>query len=420
MKRIALLSALFLGLLAMYGCKSNTSNGELMGIQDRPETGNINPFGMVYVPSGTFTIGPSDQDVNNTLVQRAKSISIQGFYMDDAEISNNEYRQFVNYVRDSIGHANLGHYIDTEDGRQIIDWSYEIDWASDSEDASALTNMYHNDDDYFGKQLNAGELIYKYKWYSWKDAASRVNRQADERDVFMKEKEVPIYPDTLCWIHDFSYSYNEPMTRNYFWHPSFDDYPVVGVNWFQANAFCAWRTKFWNDFQRDNGQTMGEDFRLPFEHEWEYAARGGLENAPYPWGGPYVRNSQGCILANFKPGRGNYPEDGGFYTVPVYSYHPNEYGLYNMSGNVAEWTSSAFFENAYSFVHDLTPDIRRDVEEDDAVTLRRKVIRGGSWKDVAYYIQTGTRHWEYADTSKSYVGFRCALTFLGRSMSDFK
>jgi formylglycine-generating enzyme required for sulfatase activity len=90
-----------------------------------------------------------------------------------------------------------------------------------------------------------------------------------------------------------------------------------------------------------------------------------------------------------------------------------------MAGNVAEWTSSAFFENSYAFMHDQNPDIRYDAEESDPATMKRKVIRGGSWKDISYYIQTGSRHWEFQDTAKSYVGFRCVIPFLGRSMSDF-
>jgi gliding motility-associated lipoprotein GldK len=187
-----------------------------------------------------------------------------------------------------------------------------------------------------------------------------------------------------------------------------------------ANAFAYFRTLLWNEYQQTRGDGVNsEDFRLPTEHEWEYAARGGRDNAPYPWGGPYIRNSKGCLLANFKPGRGNYPEDGGLYTVKADAYYPNDYGLYNMSGNVAEWTSSAYYDNAYSFQHDLNPDIRYDAKDDDPESWKRKVIRGGSWKDISYFLQTGTRAWEYQDTTKSYVGFRCALTFLGRSLNDF-
>ena len=229
-----------------------------------------------------------------------------------------------------------------------------------------------------------------------------------------------IYPDTMVWIRDFAYSYNEPYTRNYFWHPAFDDYPVVGVNWKMAKAFSFWRTKLWNQYRAaERGEVNTEEFRLPTETEWEYAARGGKELAPYPWGGMYLRNAKGCLLANFKPGRGNYPEDGGLYTVRGDAYFPNDYGLYNMAGNVSEWTETAFFENAISFYHDLNPDIKYDAADDDPEADKRKVIRGGSWKDVGFFLETGTRNWEFQDSTKSYIGFRCALTFLGRSINDF-
>ena len=104
-----------------------------------------------------------------------------------------------------------------------------------------------------------------------------------------------------------------------------------------------------NEWKEKNGLTYIQKFRLPSEAEWEYAARGGRDLAPYPWGGPYIRNDQGCVLANFKPMRGDYVEDATVYTAPVESYSPNDYGLYNMSGNVAEWTNTAFDETVYDF-----------------------------------------------------------------------
>lgn len=415
MKKL-LRTSLALGVLTVVfsSCGSGGS-GQLIGVLDRPAWKGINPYGMVYVPSGTVHIGNSDQDVSSTYVQRPKAISIQGFYMDDTEITNNEYRQFVYWVRDSIAHTYLDHYVQDEvTGDEFVDWYQEIDW----EDETLEDLFYQGDDKFAGKrELDVSKMEFEYEWYDWQSAAHDAGRSS--RSSFIKRKTVNIYPDTLVWIRDFSYSYNEPMTRNYFWHPAFDDYPVVGVDWHMANAFCYWRTKLWNTYEAAGDGVYTEEFRLPFEHEWEYAARGGLENAPFPWGAYYVRNSKGCLLANFKPGRGNYPEDGGLYTVKADAYFPNDYGLYNMAGNVAEWTSTAYYENAYSFIHDLNPDIRYDATDDDPEAQKRKVIRGGSWKDIMFYLQTGTRHWEFQDTTKSYIGFRCALTFLGRSVNDF-
>jgi formylglycine-generating enzyme len=400
-----------LAFAAVLSSCGKTESGQLVGVPNRPKWTAPNPYGMVYIPSGQVHIGQSDQDIFSSYTQRPKSVSIQGFYMDDTEITNNEYRQFVNWVQDSIAHTIMGDITQNDAGEDIIDWEMELDYS-----AEELDELYYEGDQaIMGRELNPAKLVYAYKWIDWQKAAKR---GVDRKSTVIKES-VPIYPDVMCWIRDFSYSYNEPFTRNYFWHPAFDDYPVVGVNWAQANAFCNWRTQLYNRFKAEN-EVNTEEYRLPSETEWEYAARGGKDLAPYPWGGPYVRNAKGCLLANFKPGRGNYPEDGGLYTVKADAYFPNDYGLYNMAGNVAEWTSSAYAENAYTHEHDLNPDYKYNAAATDSDALKRKVIRGGSWKDISYYLQTGTRHWEYQDTTKSYIGFRTVLTYLGRSINDFK
>jgi formylglycine-generating enzyme len=412
-------SLLFLALLAgVFASCGRKESGQLVGVLDRPKWKGINPYGMVYIPSGTLHIGAGDQDISNQMIARPKAISIQGFFMDDTEVTNNEYRQFVAWVVDSLARETAQFYQEETDenvgtGKQPINWADDFDWEENSEQ---LEDLYYDESQRFAgrKELDVEKLEFEYQWYDWQKAAH--DRNSKRNDHIHKEK-VKIYPDTLCWIRDYAYSYNEPMTRNYFWHPAFDDYPVVGIDWKQAKAFSYWRGKLWDMYSGESGNT--EDFRLPTEHEWEYAARGGRDLAPFPWGGYYTRNAKGCLLANFKPGRGNYPEDGGLYTVKADGYYPNDFGLYCMSGNVAEWTESAFYENAYSFIHDLNPDIRYDAKDEEAETFKRKVIRGGSWKDIAFFLQTSTRSWEAQDTNKCYIGFRCALTFLGRSINDF-
>jgi len=421
MKKLQLSTLLLLFFAVIIASCGRQEGGQLIGVTDRPSWKGVNPYGMVYVPSGTLQIGVGDEDLSKSLVARPKTISVQGFFMDDTEITNNEYRQFVNWVRDSLAHRKLEHVVEESENDQqppqnIIDWEQEIDREGDAEGDGVLEDMYYQGNERFAgrKELDVTKLVFEFQWYDWQRAA---HDRTSNRTSHIHREKIKVYPDTLSWVRDYAYSYNEPMTRNYFWHPAFDDYPVVGVNWKMAKAFCYWRTKLWNMY----GETaeISEDFRLPTEHEWEYAARGGREGAPYPWGAYYTRNAKGCLLANFKPGRGNYPEDGGLYTVKADGYYPNDYGLFCMAGNVAEWTETAYFENAYSFMHDLNPDIRVDAKESDDKTAKRKVIRGGSWKDVAFFMNTGTRTFEYQDTTKCYVGFRCVLTFLGRSINDF-
>jgi formylglycine-generating enzyme len=223
-----------------------------------------------------------------------------------------------------------------------------------------------------------------------------------------------LYPDTTVWKKDFTYHNGDPMTEYYFSSPAFDSYPVVGVSWIAANYFCEWRSKLYNDYRTAEGMYLSPKFRLPSEAEWEWGARGGKASAKYPWGNPYASNAKGCFLANFKPHRGNYDADGYAYTGPANAYNANEYGLYNMAGNVAEWCKDAYADNAVAVTWDLNT-LNDDPKEP------RKVIRGGSWKDVAYYMETSTRSYEYETSKRSYVGFRCAMNHLGRSSGkEFK
>ena len=428
MKRVTIILIGIIGLTT--AC--NYGNGELIGVQGREPWFQPDPFGMLYIPMGSYKMGVNDQDVPYAQTAQSKTVSVQAFYMDQTEISNNEYRQFVYWVRDSIAHRLLGEegmedHLITVDyyGEDIdpgnINWYERIVWDGDEERETLEAMFYPEHERFYGrKQLDTRKLNYEYYWIDIKAAAQRTNREQGmiDRSVFIKKDVINVYPDTLAWVHDFTYSFNEPMTNMYFWHPAYDDYPVVGVSWKQARAFCIWRTQLLNEYLSSRGQAFVQDFRLPTESEWEWAARGGLDLTKYPWGGPYIRNTQGCFLGNFKPLRGNYIDDGGFHTVKINSYNPNDYGLFCMAGNVAEWTSNSFDESAYNFQHDLNPDYQYDAKESDPPSLKRKVIRGGSWKDVGYYMQNSVRTYEYQDTAKCYVGFRCVMTYLGRAKDD--
>ncbi len=417
MKNLSILVSLAGLLMITAGCgklgkshKGLPDDGQLHGIAPASKYNLSKPPGMVYIPPGTFHMGPSDEDINYAYTSRNKQISISGFWMDATEITNNEYRQFVYWVRDSIA-ATLMQYGKEVDGKFQIDWkkAQTIKWGDKATTEKIDQMILSPENRIFGKkELDPSKLKYHSEVFNLKKASQK-SSESKPRSQFIERKDVPIYPDTLVWIRDFSYSYNEPMTKRYFSHPAFGNYPVVGVNWKQATAFCEWRTQYLNSNLEKQRKATESDFRLPTEAEWEYAARGGRSQSMFPWGNYYLRNKKGCLLANFKPGRGNYPEDGAFYTARADAYWPNDFGLYCMAGNVAEWTSSVYYEGAYNFQHDMNPDIRYNAEDQDPPRMKRKVIRGGSWKDVGYFLQTSTRTYEYQDTAKSYIGFRCVI-----------
>lgn len=320
-------------LLNIFGGRSDSfdDHGELIGAQGREGFEMVRPFGMVHIPPGTFHMGQADEDVAATQINFNKQVTIGPFYMDDTEITNNEYRQFMEDITE-------GSESDLPEGFVIED----------------------------------------------------------------------LVPDSTVWVRDFTHHMGDPLMVYYWSHPAFDNYPVVGVDWEAAKYFCKWRTDHLNNYRADRGLFPMPNFRLPSEAEWEYAARGGRDMNKYPWGSPYIRNQKGCLLANFKPGRGNYFDDGFAYTSPVATFFANDYGLYEMSGNVAEWCEDAFNPSSYPLVWDLNPTYFDDDEP-------KKVVRGGSWKDIAYYLETGTRTYEYKDSSRAAIGFRCAMTHLGRS-----
>ncbi|MFN5544294.1 MAG: SUMF1/EgtB/PvdO family nonheme iron enzyme [Bacteroidota bacterium] len=416
--------------LTIAGC-SGGDRGELTGVQGRPVWFHPQPYGTIYVPTGSIHIGANEQDVPMAQIAPNKQVSIVAFYMDETEITNNEYRQFVvtvldSIVREKMAEANEEKFTlkDAEGNRIGLNWDAKINEEDAKAAEESLKELAYNEQEtyYRTKQLDVRKIIYKYEDIDLRTAA-RLHRKPGyktTRDKYKKMQEVEIYPDTLVFMRDYTFSYNEPMTSVYFWHPKYDDYPVVGVNWNQAKAFCRWRTIYLNSYYSDLDDYTVTDLRLPTEYEWEYASRGGRDQNVYPWGGPYVKNTKGCSLANFKPMRGDYMQDGGLYPIRVGSYFPNDFGLYDMSGNVAEWTITAYAESANLFSHDLNPDYQYDAKPDEPETLKRKVIRGGSWKDIAHFINCGTRTYEYQDSANSYTGFRCVQSYIGRSNRDTK
>lgn len=265
-------------------------------------------------------------------------------------------------------------------------------------------------------------------------------------------------PDTTVWASELAF--NDPYVDHYLRYPGFRFFPVVGVSWLQAQDYAAWRSRAVNrklaedagleDIPEGNGRIPLEtgvvlpDYRLPTEAEWEYAATALIgtqwldENQShkrlYPWDGHALRNpyghEMGYFLANFKRGRGDYAgiagklNDGAMITSYIYQFPPNDYGLYGMAGNVSEWVWDVYRPLNFQDFDDLNP-IRRDgfLDEEGTykatalslITDKARVYKGGSWKDVAYWMSPGTRRFIPEDSATSHIGFRCAMIRAGEN-----
>lgn len=263
-------------------------------------------------------------------------------------------------------------------------------------------------------------------------------------------------PNENVWAGKMSY--NDVYSTYYFRYPGFNFYPVAGVSWNQANAYSQWRTIYVNELSRERNEldsTLSQnqlvergvvfpEYRLPNEAEWEFAAKAMIgtqymdenqENGRiYPWDGRGPRNPynikrtsrQGDFLANFKRGRGDYAgisgsvsNDGEIIPTNVYEFPANDFGLYNMAGNMNEWVQDVYRPLSYQDFDDLNP-VRRDGvydEEDSYLTTliddNFRVYKGGSWKDVAYWLAPGTRRFMHQDSATNHIGFRCAMISVG-------
>jgi gliding motility-associated lipoprotein GldJ len=440
---------------------NNEKNG---GFEVVPYTEQETGPGLILVEGGTFTMGRTEQDITFEWDNIPRRVTVSSFYMDETEIANIHYLEYLYWL-----------------------------------------------DRVFG---------------------------TDYPEVYRKA-----LPDTLVWRSKLAYL--EPLVENYLRHPAYQQYPVVGVNWLQANDFAAWRTDRVNEAiliregilrmnpaqvnednfntdaylaaqyeglvksdlhdynpNRDTRKVRMEDgillprYRLPTEAEWEYAALAQIGNTvfervtsrkQYPWNGHIVRDAsekhKGQMLANFKRGRGDNMGTAGFLndnadiTAPVLNYIPNDFGLYNMGGNVAEWVAdvyrplspedkddfNSFRGNVFktqltdeegqiaekdslgrimyrdvteqenegrrnyrkadnrNFLDGDEPEIVYNYGQSSMIDDHARVYKGGSWKDRAYWMSPGTRRFLDERLSTDYIGFRCAMARVGSPVGfDYK
>lgn len=472
MKNIFFILLAFI-LIASCAGPVSSGGGELTGVRGRAWSEPA-PFGMVLVKRGSIDMGSSHIDSLWGNQQEAKGISVDAFWMDEKEVSNAKYRQFVYWVRDSIIRERLADpayggneaYKIEEDRygepvKPYLNWNKAIPWKKPTEDEErAIMSVYTRNPITGELMLDASQMNYRYDAFDYAGYALRKNRLNAERRVlntdivvdpneevlvskdtafidedgrivnativrplesmydFLHTRIVNIYPDTTVWVNDFANAFNEPYSRLYFSHPGYDDYPVVGISWEQANSFCIWRTEYLKKSYGMKGATHIEPFRLPTEAEWEYAARAGESANRFPWEGELPRTEKGCFNGNFKPAEGNYSQDGYLITSPVGAYMSNNFGLFDMAGNVSEWTSTAWSEAGHQITSDMNPEYSYNAAKEDPYRMKRKVIRGGSWKDVQHFVRSDVRSWEYQNEQRSFVGFRCVRSYVGFGKSS--
>ena len=473
MKKVIVYISLVLSVMSCMSPKGSVGSGggEVTGV------GGIawsepTPYGMVLIDRGSMKVGPSEADSTWGVKPEARGVSVDAFWMDETEITNSKYKQFLFWVRDSIIRERLADPAyggneafkieEDKDGNPItprLNWSKAIPWKNPSEDeARAIESVYRTNPITGVRELDPAQMIYRYEVYNMTADVKRKNRLDPTRRDYNTDHEVPevnpiiskdtayvddegtirretitraltgdydflntyivnVYPDTTCWVNDFENAYNEQYVRMYFSHAGYNDYPVVGVSWEQANAFCAWRTEYLRRSLGKQGVYV-EPYRLPTEAEWEYAARAGKDGNKFPWEGDLpMEEKEGCFYANMKPMEGNYVKDGNIITARAGTYAPNDFGLYDMAGNVSEWTSTAYTESVGQKTSDLNPEYRYNAAKEDPYKMTRKIVRGGSWKDALHNVRSDLRMWEYQNEQRSYIGFRCVRSSIGFSKS---
>lgn len=411
---------------------------------------------MVLIPGGNIEMGTGIDPIWGDTVPR-KLVAVSPFWMDETEVTNKQYREFVYWVRDSIIRERLADpkfggdptfkvlvRSDREGGAisdggiaQRINWLKPIPWKNPtSREAMAIASVVGKvSGDGSAATIIPSALNYKYEWLDIKSLSiflakkhagetasvviakdtayvslngdivrETVSRVSTGNPIdFINTYIVNIYPNEHSWMTDFANAKSEQYVQHYFTAKAYDNFPVVGVTWEAADAYCAWRTDRYLA-EGKCGLSGFEGYRLPTEAEWEFAARNGRSDLDYSWYSNSTHTTEGLAHANF---RGS--QDLKNLVSPVATFLPNRFGLYDMVGNVSEWTTTTYTESIDRMTDEANPDFSYRAVLADPAVLKRKVVKGGSWKDAT--VKAGDRSVEFQDKARSYIGFRCVRSW---------